>query len=225
MTVQDLINQFNGQSLTVTGPDAGQCTAIPHKWEQMLGLPIVYGNAVDTFANAGSDYTKIPNSPSGVPQAGDIVVWGQNSAIGTSNVGHTAVATGQGDTAHFTSFDQNWPTGSNCRTVYHTYDGVIGWFRPNALNKGEDMANVTVTQAQIDAWLHGPDGIDHWKVEAYNKGVEVDALKQQVSELAAQVTALQTKLASGGVQAPDSMGVAVRALIDVVRSYISSKQS
>jgi hypothetical protein len=31
----------------------------------------------------------------------------------------------------FTSFDQNWPTGSCCHFQYHeNYDGVIGWLRP-----------------------------------------------------------------------------------------------
>lgn len=224
MTIGDLINQFNGRSLTVTGPDAGQCTAVAHKWEQFVGAPIVYGNAIDTYANAGLDYVKIPNTPAGVPQAGDIVVWGQNSKIGTSSVGHTAVATGEGNTSYFVSFDQNWPTGSPCKIVRHTYDGVIGWFRPKALNRGGDVANVTVSQEQIDSWLHGPDGIDHWKVTAYNLGVENNAMKQQISSLQAQVNDLQAKLVLGSTQAPDSMGVALRALIDVVRSYVSSKK-
>ena len=30
----------------------------------------------------------------------------------------------------FTSFDQNWPTGSPSHKQLHDYNGVVGWLRP-----------------------------------------------------------------------------------------------
>lgn len=86
------------------------------------------------------------------------------------------------------------------------------------------MANVSVSQEQIDAWLHGPDGIDHWKITAFNLGQDNDALKQQISTLQAQIADqqkqiddLKAQVAAGGsgedsVQL-NSLGAALRWMI------------
>lgn len=139
--LQGFVNTYNGKFLTITGPDAGQCTAIAHRWEQLCGKPLVYGNAIDTYANAGADYDKIANTPTNVPEPGDILVWGQNSSVGTGSVGHTAVFV-SGDQYSFNSFDQNWPTGSVCKIVHHDYRGVIGWFRPKGQPTNQGVQDV-----------------------------------------------------------------------------------
>lgn len=141
MSVQDLINACNGRYLTVTGPDANQCTAVAHLWERMLGQPIVYGHAANTFANA-----PYPKFTSGQPVPGDVLVWKPSPANGYA--GHTAVYVGPGTL----SLDQNYPTGSPCHLQTHNdWNELIGWFRLPGVNSGgstvdpryaEDWANI-----------------------------------------------------------------------------------
>ena len=81
--------------------------------------------AKDVWKQTIDGYDKIANTPTGVPQKGDIVIWGQ----GVGPYGHIAVFY-QGDAMKFTSFDQNWPVGTVCHFQPHNYTGVLGWFRP-----------------------------------------------------------------------------------------------
>ena len=129
--VQDLINQYNGQVFGVTGPDSGQCTAVAHAWEQMLGLPIVYGNALDTFDNAPDYlYHKELNTPDGVPAPGAIMVW---DAKWGNGYGHTGVVV----SANVNTFDvleQNDGDGGITHVGRHNYADTIGWFTPRVLD-------------------------------------------------------------------------------------------
>lgn len=56
------------------------------------------------------------------------MVWGGSLNGG---IGHVAIATGEGNTKYFYSYDQNW-TGRNdpCTRVYHNYNHVLGVLRP-----------------------------------------------------------------------------------------------
>lgn len=129
--VQDLINQHNGVKFGVTGPDYGQCTAVAHAWEQMCGEPIVYGNAVDTFANANpANFDKVANTPTNVPPVGAILVW--NSTWG-GGYGHTAVVSRPANANTFWCFEQNDGDGGLPHEAEHNYNGITGWFIPRSL--------------------------------------------------------------------------------------------
>lgn len=107
-----------------------------NKWSTTLGYQPFGGlYASGIYNQPQGNYSQIPNSPTAVPQAGDIIVW--NNRYG-GGFGHTGIATGEGDTNYFVSFDQNYPTGSPSKPVRHSYDGVIGWLRPNKLNVSGD---------------------------------------------------------------------------------------
>ncbi len=82
----------------------------------------VYSN----FANVKGHelFTKIDNTPTGVPQKGDIIFW--NTGIGSA--GHVAVFR-DGDVNTFNSFDQNFPVGSLPHIQNHNYNSVAGWLR------------------------------------------------------------------------------------------------
>lgn len=72
----------------------------------------------------------IPNTPDGVPQAGDLVVFDKTD---TYIAGHISVANGfGGDINGFTSLDQNWAGVSRVVLVNHNYNSpkVLGWLRP-----------------------------------------------------------------------------------------------
>ncbi len=129
MTFQEFLNQYNGQpSVGNTTENKGQCVGLVAVWVDILGLPHIWGNACDLFANADEKFfEKILNTPDAIPQAGDIVIW---SSKFNGTVGHTGLATGTGNTNTFECFEQNDPLGSGCHLKTYNYNGVIGWLRP-----------------------------------------------------------------------------------------------
>lgn len=133
---QNFLNQYNGKYVDFDGVYGAQCFDLVNKWSTALGYrPFTGLYAYGIFDQPQGNYTQIRNSPTAVPQAGDIIVW--NSRYG-GGFGHTAIATGVGDTNSFESFDQNYPTGTSSHLVRHSYDGVIGWLRPNKLTTGDN---------------------------------------------------------------------------------------
>jgi hypothetical protein len=141
-TLQEFINKWNGKYCEIAGSPsaANQCVDLANQWiRDGLGLPIIeWTNAVDFPKKASNkDYQYILNTPTGVPVAGDLIIWG-------GNVGHIAIFV-EGDTNSFKSFDQNYPTGSVCKIVTHNYNNVIGWLHP--------IKNMTITDDALKACL------------------------------------------------------------------------
>ncbi len=113
---------------------------------KVVGGPFMLGNAVDFWTNYPTAfYDKIPNTPTGVPQMGDTIIWGTKYAP----YGHIAICTELVDVKNFTSFDQNDPIGSACHFQPHTYTGVLGWLRPKQLPQEEVNDNVESLNAKI----------------------------------------------------------------------------
>lgn len=133
--LDQLVSDMNNQGpWYVTGPDVGQCTAVPHEWEQRLGLPIVYGDAIDTYDNApDSVYEKELNTATNVPRPGAILVYGKYAPYNISGqYGHTGVALAGCDSNTLVTLEQNW--GEQVVRVHsRDYGGVIGWFYPRVL--------------------------------------------------------------------------------------------
>ena len=101
-----------------------------------VGTPTT-GGAADLWNDytALDGYTKVANSPTGIPPKGAVVVWAANSKA-TGPAGHVGIASGQGDINSFASFDQNYPTGSLPHVQSHSYVGVLGWYVP--INQGDE---------------------------------------------------------------------------------------
>lgn len=70
-------------------------------------------------------WTRIPNTPKGVPQKGDVIIWNRDYGP----LGHVAIAVGIGDTRSFYSFDQNMPLATLPHIQLHNYNGLYGWLR------------------------------------------------------------------------------------------------
>jgi hypothetical protein len=132
MTYEDFFNLLNGALIDEVDPDNhDQCFDLAVAWCMALGLPrsifsgLVY--AKDIFKNptqiTKDNFTLIPNSPTAVPQEGDVIVF-------DGAVGHVSVGTKRADTNTFDSFDQNWGPQA-CHIVTHNYDNpkVLGWLR------------------------------------------------------------------------------------------------
>jgi len=134
MTFKDFISKNTGKKLDYDGAYANQCVDLMNFYMQdVLGIDrpnITYGGntAYEIYKNAKSDdnFTKVPNTPTGVPIKGSIIFW--DTTVGSA--GHVAIYL-DGDVNRFKSFDQNWGTPySHCTETEHSYKGVCGWLVP-----------------------------------------------------------------------------------------------
>lgn len=140
-TYAEFIKKYNGKAKDYDGVAGVQCVdLIKYYLKEVFGLnPGAWGDAhcyYDNFNNISAltkNFVRIANTPSFVPQKGDIVVWAPSLNGGW---GHIAIATGQGDTKCFYSHDQNW-TGNHdaCTKIKHNYNHVYGVLRPKDQTK------------------------------------------------------------------------------------------
>ena len=131
---QQFFNEHNGTFLEVNDPtNKYQCMDLAYGWCDYLGIPrdaIRHLYAYQVYTSP-SQITKdhfglITNSPEGVPEVGDLVVFSKLLGV----AGHISISNGTGDTKSFESFDQNFGTPKSCRIVKHDYKAVLGWLRP-----------------------------------------------------------------------------------------------
>jgi hypothetical protein len=149
MTFSELLSILNGEYKETAGTSAkNQCVDLANAYlKYVLGLPpIEWTNAVDFPSKAGDQFEYILNTPTGVPQEGDLVIWG-------GTYGHIAIFL-EGSSSRFTSFDENFPTGSPCHVQEHNYTSpkVLGWlhFKGN-LPTGNSIDPIIIQHA--DNWL------------------------------------------------------------------------
>ena len=135
MTYNHFVSAYLGRSTDWDGVSGTQCVDLIKAYlNEVFGIKAgSWGNAKYYWINFNlraplkNNFTKIANTPSFVPKKGDIVVW--NGGIGSGGYGHIAIATGEGDTSHFYTYDQNWH-GKPMKKVYHSYNCVYGVLRP-----------------------------------------------------------------------------------------------
>lgn len=135
MTYDEFVKKYKGKGVDYDKAYGVQCFDLANQYNKdVVGCGMFTGmyakqiyEDFDKQAVKGY-FIKIKNTPSFVPKKGDIVVWGGGLNGG---VGHVAIATGEGDTKNFYSYDQNW-TGKNdpCTRIYHSYNHVLGVLRP-----------------------------------------------------------------------------------------------
>ena len=168
-----------------------QCTDLGNAYiRDVLGLRIIeWTNAVDFPSKAGDKYEYIKNTPTGVPQAGDLMIWGKSP-------GHIAIFV-SGDTNKFTSFDQNWPVKSPSHLQEHTYTNVLGWLHP----KEVPMAEVCIFKDNSEKkWWNGEtkDAREWFDIAKYHRGQEENSKERAtVAEKALQIANDELKNVSG----------------------------
>ena len=190
MTLNDFIAKWSGKPIDFDGWYGAQCVDLMNQYcVDVLGISnpmqaLPGATAYEIYQNANdSRFTKITNTPSGIPQSGDIIFWSTN---------HVAVFI-QGDTSTFTSFDQNFPTGSNCHVQLHNYTGVAGWIHPiisssNSMQVDPVVYTNLVTKATnwdtVSLYLI----IDSLDAIGGQKGVDfVKALQKQIKDQSGQL--------------------------------------
>jgi len=94
---------------------------------KVIKAPDIFGNPPIIWKNYQSDfYERIPNTPTFIPQLGDVGIW--KKAYG--GIGHIAIHTDIADLKKFISFDQNDPIGEPAHFQEHNYSGYQGVLRP-----------------------------------------------------------------------------------------------
>lgn len=200
MTLEQFITKWTGKGIDFDGAYGFQCMDLIHQYcVEVLGIPnksvlaqpsayLVYSN----FANVvGHDlFERISNTPSGVPQKGDIMIWGQ----GLGNNGHIAIFL-DGDTKGFNSFDQNYPTGTLPHKQFHNYSYVLGWLH----FKQPSSPVPLVTQAELDQIrLDRDNNYRNWQQCKVTLGLtsqELETCKVKVRDLESTLSTQTTESA------------------------------
>lgn len=139
MNYQEFIKEYNGKGFDYDGVSSIQCVDLIKMYlDKVFGIkPGSWGNAKDYYLNyednkvLKENFNRIANTPTFVPQKGDIVIWG--TGLGNA-YGHIAIATGEGNTKQFYSYDLNWGQ-KVVHKVLHNYTGFLGVLRPKDQSK------------------------------------------------------------------------------------------
>ena len=131
--VQGFIKKYTNHPVDFDGQYGNQCMDLAERYNRDVvhggatDAPVLGGDATDPWTSKTPPigYTRIPWKPGAVPQVGDLVIW---------KATHIAIFQ-SGDANTYTTFDQNWPTGSPPSLVSHSIsDGdVYGWLRPTTI--------------------------------------------------------------------------------------------
>lgn len=159
MTYDEFVSAYNGKATDYDGAYGAQCVDLIKMYlNKVFGIkPGSWGNAKYYWLNFSKhseltkNFTKIENTASFVPQAGDIMVWNGNMGGGC---GHVAICTGEGNTSEFYSYDQNW-NGKAMHKVKHDYDDVYGVLRPKDQSKIKTSVSSSNTYPVPVKWQNG----------------------------------------------------------------------
>lgn len=152
MNLDQFIEKYNGKRVCdLDGGYCGECLSLVKRYiSEVFGInppPSGVNSAYGYWSNfpdpLGAVFEKIPNTPSGIPQKGDIIIWG----LSAGSYGHISIFI-EGTAGSFRSFDQNWSVGSNSHIQGHYYNNVIGWLHP----KGDNMNGLKLFDNNGQVW-------------------------------------------------------------------------
>ena len=135
MTFKEFIQKYDGKGLNYDNAYGNQCTDLFRFYCKLvleIEQPKGVVGAKDFFEKFDSDpilvknFKKVVNTPEGVPEEGDVIIW---KATSGNPYGHVAICISASKTK-FVSFDQNWTNLQLCKQVSHTYSNVLGWLKP-----------------------------------------------------------------------------------------------
>lgn len=197
----DFLIQYNGQFVEkVDSTNLNQCFDLAIAWTEWLGLPLTIFSglmyAYQIYTNPTQmekgNFDFIANTPDGMPQAGDIIVW--NKGYGGGIAGHVGMATGMfTDTNHFQSFEQNDPIGTNAHLRdYSNYNFVLGWLRYNkpVANPTPPIDDCQTKLTMVTAERDKLNGV------ITGKDATINSLTQQIATFNSQIVTLQATISN-----------------------------
>ena len=133
MNFEAFIKKYYGTTIDYDGAAGVQCVDFAKLYlESLFEIPpFSVGSAknyylkFDQYPTFSSKFHRIGNTREFIPVKGDLCVW--SGVYGGGN-GHVSVASGEGDTRRFCSYDVNW-NGKAMKLVEHTYSGFLGVLR------------------------------------------------------------------------------------------------
>lgn len=154
MTFKEYISKTLGKKIEFDGVYPYQCCDLVNDYMQKCFNVFTYYpynfNAQQYFTRFNEvsalvkNFTKISNTPEFVPMQGDICIF--KSA---DNIGHISIATGEGNTSYFYSYDQNYNGHNFVAKERHTYTNFLGVLRykgnaldTTGLKRGDNNAGV-----------------------------------------------------------------------------------
>lgn len=120
--INAFVTKWNGKECN-TGEYPDQCVNIIKEWEKENGWNTTYGNAIQYWTGTEPGWTKVANTPEGVPPVGAIAVF----QVG--QYGHVALCLAGSNTNTLVTFEQNDPLGSYCHVHNYNYlsPKCLGW--------------------------------------------------------------------------------------------------
>lgn len=186
MTYDKWVKQNIGKGIDYDGTYGVQCVDLAkHYIKNVLGItPQSIGNAIEYYnKRKTSEYlTKnfkwIDNTAEFIPKKGDLCVFTSRSGNG-----HISVATGEGTTSYFYSYDQNFPKAKHepMTLIKHSYNSFLGVLRPkNQTNIGAEKKKPTQStktayfkpyKGKSDSLVDALEAIDAKSDFAYRKKI------------------------------------------------------
>jgi len=206
MTLSDFISKYNGKKNDFDGAYGSQCFDLFQFYNRdMFGGGFVPGNgAVDIWSTYPTNiYDKVPNTPTGVPTPGDVMIWGTNYGP----YGHVAIVT-RATVDNFTCLSQNDPAGRETYLKdYPNYNGVLGWLHPKAkvvvdtIPTVDDcpakLTQVTQERDRLNGVITSKDEtIQNLNTTINDKNNQITKLNSDISTLQTQVTDLTSRVSS-----------------------------
>lgn len=140
MTFDEWVKKYSGKAIDYDGTYGVQCVdLVKHYVKNVLGIsPQSIGNAIEYYnkrnkvAYLKDNFSWHKNTPDFIPKKGDICVFTSKSGNG-----HVSVATGEGTTSYFYSYDQNYPKSQHepMTKIKHSYKSLLGVLRPKKKSK------------------------------------------------------------------------------------------
>lgn len=134
VSFEEWVSKNLSRAIDYDGAYGVQCVDLAkHYIKNVLGItPQSIGNAIDYYNKRNTskyltdNFVWIDNTPEFIPQKGDLCVFKSRSGNG-----HISVATGDGTTSYFYSYDQNYPLGKHepMTKVKHSYNSFLGVLR------------------------------------------------------------------------------------------------
>ena len=204
MTFDEFIIKWLGKKADFDGAYQGQCVDLFRFYVQdVLQFPQPKGvsGAADFWTNYPTDlnlnqyYEKIANTPDGVPQKGDVMIWNKNTGGG---FGHISIFI-EGTVSQFVSFDQNWPALSVCTKTTHNYTNVYGWLRPKKTTtiqiEASKFEELVTKATKYDEFVKGGfNSLDQVKQVIEKAQNEALASSTRVKELESKLITVEKEL-------------------------------
>mgnify|MGYP001291906703 FL=1 len=194
ISFDEFIKKWKDKKIDWDGIYPNQCMDLSHFYayeclgitdKAVLATPSAY--QVYTQFKWPEYFTKIENTPTNVPNRGDIVIFGQS----VGQWGHICVFV-EGDVNSFKSFDSNWPTGTLPHIQDHTYDGVLGWLRHNSTDYKKKYEDLCISYGKLQVIIETQkkqleEVEDKYAEEIRVKTEMVESLQKSLSELTSQL--------------------------------------